>query len=198
MPHIVLLGDSVFDNGAYVQGGPDVVKQLASIAPPGWQATLGARDGAVISDVKTQLDRIPADASHLVISAGGNDELRESSVLDEPARSVAEAIAKLAAARDRFRSDYAAMLDLIATRRLRTAICTIYEPRFPEPFRRRIAAAALTLLNDCITREAFSAAPHCPLPEFRCRRYGIPVLLGGAAPSAAFAVVLVLLLGWLR
>lgn len=157
MPHIVLLGDSVFDNGAYVQGGPDVVKQLASIMPPGWQATLWAsRDGAVISDVKTQLDRIPADASHLVISAGGNDALRESSVLDEPARSVAEAIAKLAAARDRFQSDYAAMLDVIATRRLPTAICTIYEPRFPEPIRRRIAAAALTMLNDCITREAFS------------------------------------------
>jgi hypothetical protein len=155
MPHIVLLGDSVFDNGAYVHGGPDVVTQLASISPPGSQATLQARDGALISDVKLQLERLPADASHLVISAGGNDALRESSVLDEPARSVADAIAKLAAARDRFQSDYAAMLDLAATRRLPTAVCTIYEPRFPEPFRRRIAAAALTLLNDCITRAAF-------------------------------------------
>ena len=28
MKHIVLLGDSIFDNAAYVAGGPDVVKQL--------------------------------------------------------------------------------------------------------------------------------------------------------------------------
>ena len=28
MPHVVLLGDSIFDNGAYTQGGPDVITQL--------------------------------------------------------------------------------------------------------------------------------------------------------------------------
>jgi hypothetical protein len=31
MKHIVLLGDSIFDNGAYVNGGPDVVTQLKPI-----------------------------------------------------------------------------------------------------------------------------------------------------------------------
>lgn len=30
MAHIILLGDSIFDNGVYVPGGPDVVKQLRS------------------------------------------------------------------------------------------------------------------------------------------------------------------------
>ena len=38
---------------------------------------------------------------------------------------------------------------------LPTAICTIYEPRFPETDRRRLVATALAVLNDCITREAF-------------------------------------------
>src|SRR5688572_7849286 len=47
MNHIVLLGDSVFDNAAYVAGSPDVVRQLREIVPPGWRATLQARDGAV-------------------------------------------------------------------------------------------------------------------------------------------------------
>jgi hypothetical protein len=45
--HIVLLGDSIFDNGAYVSGGPDVVAQLRSRLPQGWEATLLAVDGAV-------------------------------------------------------------------------------------------------------------------------------------------------------
>ncbi|WP_236960769.1 hypothetical protein [Methylobacterium durans] len=36
------------------------------------------------------------------------------------------------------------------------AICTIYDPRYPDPQRRRLAGAALSLLNDIITREAFA------------------------------------------
>jgi hypothetical protein len=70
-------------------------------------------------------------------------------------RSVAEALEKISAASDRFRRNYAAMLDDVAKRGLPTAISTIYEPRFPDPERRRLAATALAILNDCITREAF-------------------------------------------
>jgi len=29
-PEVVLLGDSIFDNGVYVAGGPDVRQQLAA------------------------------------------------------------------------------------------------------------------------------------------------------------------------
>ena len=39
---------------------------------------------------------------------------------------------------------------------LPTAICTIYEARFPEPDPRRRAAAALMLINDCIMRQGFA------------------------------------------
>jgi hypothetical protein len=35
MAHIILLGDSIFDNGVYVPGGPDVVKQLRQVLPAG-------------------------------------------------------------------------------------------------------------------------------------------------------------------
>jgi AraC-like DNA-binding protein len=42
MIHIVLLGDSIFDNAAYVAGGPDVVRQLRDTLPSGWRATLNA------------------------------------------------------------------------------------------------------------------------------------------------------------
>jgi hypothetical protein len=50
MRHVVLLGDSIFDNKAYTSGGPDVVTQLQGILPSGWRATLGAIDGATTED----------------------------------------------------------------------------------------------------------------------------------------------------
>jgi hypothetical protein len=127
MTHTVLLGDSVFDNGAYVRGDPDVVRQLRPLLPGG-SATLLAVDGAVLADVPRQLAGLPEDATHLVVSAGGNDALLASGVLDGPARSVAS--------------------------RRPTAVCTIYDPRYPDPARRRLAATALAVLNDVVTREA--------------------------------------------
>ena len=45
MAHIVLLGDSVFDNAAYVPGDPDVRTQLQEKLPKKWKATLLAIDG---------------------------------------------------------------------------------------------------------------------------------------------------------
>ena len=33
MGHVVLLGDSVLDNGAYVGAGPDVVSQVREVVP---------------------------------------------------------------------------------------------------------------------------------------------------------------------
>lgn len=42
MPHVALLGDSIFDNAAYVAGGPDVAWQLRERLPEGWRATLNA------------------------------------------------------------------------------------------------------------------------------------------------------------
>jgi lysophospholipase L1-like esterase len=161
MNHIVLLGDSIFDNAAYVAGGPDVVRQVRELLPAGWRATLNAVDGAVIADVPQQLQRLPADASHLVVSVGGNDALGEAALLDQKVDSVAEALELITQVRERFRSRYARMLDQVVDRRLPFAVCTIYEPRFPEPMRRRLAATALTALNDAITREAFARKVDC-------------------------------------
>jgi len=45
--YLVLLGDSVFDNAAYVAAGaPDVVRQVRQRLPQGWGATLAAVDGS--------------------------------------------------------------------------------------------------------------------------------------------------------
>lgn len=76
MPHVVLVGDSIFDNAAYTEGGPDVVSQVRALLPPGWEATLLAVDGAITDDVAGQLGRLPEQATRLVLSVGGNNALQ--------------------------------------------------------------------------------------------------------------------------
>ncbi len=161
MTHVVLLGDSIFDNGAYVRRGePDVVAQVRAKLPSGSKATLCAVDGAVTTGVAHQVPRTPADASHLVVSVGGNDALRNSGILREQARSVAEVMSRFADVRDEFARNYRAMLDAILERRLPTALCTIYDARFPEPQEQRLVVTALSIFNDVITREAFTRRLH--------------------------------------
>jgi hypothetical protein len=157
MSHLVLLGDSIFDNAAYVAGGPDVVKQLRARLPAGWRATLRAVDGSVTSGVERQLSQLPPDASHLVVSVGGNDALGYASILEAGARSVAEAVDRLATVRERFGQDYQRMLDRVLAHGLPTAVCTIYDTRIPEP-RWRLIVTALSVFNDVITRAAFARA----------------------------------------
>jgi GDSL-like Lipase/Acylhydrolase family len=156
MIHIALLGDSVIDNKAYVGPGPDVAEQVRMLVPKQWGVTPLAIDGAVASSVLRQLDHLPTNATHVVISAGGNDALGEASVLDASAQSVAEVLMRLASVQDRFRETYARLLDAVQRRKLPTAVCSVYEPRFPDPLRRRVSAVALSVINDVITREAFS------------------------------------------
>jgi hypothetical protein len=155
MPHVVLLGDSIFDNAAYVRGGPDVVRQLRDILPTEWSASLLAVDGAVTRSVAGQLTRVPEGATNLVVSVGGNDALGASGMLRTAVRSVAEAVSLLAQAQDRFARDYDKMADAVLARGLPTALCTIYDtpPSAPD---HRIIKAALSLFNDRISRAAFS------------------------------------------
>jgi hypothetical protein len=155
MNHVVLLGDSIFDNAAYVSGGPDVVAQLRAALPRDSRATLLARDGAVTAGVRDQLARVPPDATHLVVSVGGNDALGQVGVLDQGAASVAEALERIASIRERFHAAYAAMLDAVLARGLPVAACTIYDARFGDARRQRIVVTALAAFNDAITREAF-------------------------------------------
>jgi hypothetical protein len=130
--HVILLGDSIFDNAAYAVGAPDVVRQVRQGLPEGSKATLAAVDGSKIRDVRQQLRRVPSDATHLVLSVGGNNALGSSDFLDAPARSAAEALSGLADIGESFERGYLAMLTDVLTHELPTAICTVYYPRFPD------------------------------------------------------------------
>ena len=163
--HVVLLGDSIFDNAAYVAGAPDVVQQVRQELPRGSKATLLAVDGSRIGDVHQQLRRVPEDATHLVLSVGGNDALGSSDFLSAPARSTAEALSGLSDIGERFERGYLAMLTDVLAHGLPTAICTVYYPRFPDATLQKVAVAALTVFNDSIIRAAF--AHGLPLLDLR-------------------------------
>ena len=82
MKHLVLLGDSIFDNASYVPGEASVVQQVREALGEQWYVTLRAVDGDVTADVAARLERLPGDATHLMVSVGGNDALRHSHILD--------------------------------------------------------------------------------------------------------------------
>src|SRR4051794_38068886 len=87
--HVVLLGDSIFDNGAYTAGHPDVITHLRRLLPPDWRATLCAVDGATTHTLASQLRCVPDEASDIVVSIGGNDVLQNTDLLTAPAVSSA-------------------------------------------------------------------------------------------------------------
>ena len=96
MPHVVLLGDSIFDNGRYTGGGPDVVSQVRQLLGKLSSATLLAVDGSTTEDIASQLERVPGDASHLVLSVGGNDAIMKSDIPHRAAASTTDALAVFA------------------------------------------------------------------------------------------------------
>jgi lysophospholipase L1-like esterase len=151
MVHVVLLGDSIFDNARYVPGHLDVARQLAADLGSDGKVTLLAIDGNVTADVERQLTRLPNDATHLAVSVGGNDALRSSGLLVEPARTVAGAIDRLRQVLDQFREDYHSMLSAVGRANLPTVVCTIYDSI---PGLEPAAVTALNGFNDVILRSA--------------------------------------------
>jgi len=154
MPHVVLVGDSILDNGAYTLGGPDVVSQFRGLLPPGWDATLLAIDGATTDHVAGQLDLLPTDATHLVLSVGGNNALMHVGILDAQVSSMTQAVEALADIASVFETRYrvavAACLDIGRP----LTVCAIYNGRFSDRRFQRIASTMLTVFNDAIIRVA--------------------------------------------
>jgi hypothetical protein len=153
--HVVLLGDSIFDNAVYVPGGPSVIEHLRRVLPTGWKATLLAIDGATMSFVERQLQQIPADATHLALSVGGNDALGYSGfILSEPTDSYASALTGIAKIRDEFSNEYRQILTDVRATGLPLAVCTIYDsiPGLLPP-----ESAGLSIFNDVITRHVIAA-----------------------------------------
>jgi hypothetical protein len=165
MSHLILLGDSIFDNAAYTDGGPDVVTQLNEVLPAGWAVSLLAIDGSTTDDVAGQVGCLPSDATHLVLSVGGNDALQHAHRLSAPASSTEEAIGLLADLAEQFEHDYRAAVQACLRPGLPLTICTIYNGNFPDPAYQRLVTTALAVYNDAILRVAI--AQRLPVIDLR-------------------------------
>jgi hypothetical protein len=154
MKHIVLLGDSIFDNAVYVPGEPAIIDQLRVELPGDWQATLLAVDGHVTQNVSEQLQSLPVDASDLVISVGGNDALGHAHLVND-VESEEQLTRLLKEVLPEFRRQYATMLDAVMELSLHTTVCTIYDQcPFPEAKWRQLVPVALDAFDDIIQEEA--------------------------------------------
>jgi hypothetical protein len=162
MSHVVLLGDSIFDNAKYVPGRPSLIEQLQRSISHGSRATLLAQDGATVEDVPRQLRQCPNDATHLVLSVGGNDALSASHLLRESVVTVSEALGVLGQALREFETLYQQLIDTLVATQRPLVICTIYDsiPGLELPDH-----TALRGFNEIITRTAF--AKRLPLIDLR-------------------------------
>ncbi len=154
MKNIVLLGDSILDNAAYTGGGPDVAAQLHLLMSNADSVALLATDGDRTVDVGRQLKRVPAGATHLVLSVGGNDALMHSDFLMEEASSVAEVLLRARALADAFGVAHCEVLNTLLKTGLPFAVCTIYDCNFADPQMARLVGTALALFNEAIIRNA--------------------------------------------
>jgi hypothetical protein len=112
-------------------GGADVISQVRQLLPAGWQASLLAVDGSTTEDVPSQLHRMPPDASHLVLSVGGNDALMNANVLHMPADSTSQAIGTLADISKQFEERYRKAVNECKRLELPLTLCTIYNGVLP-------------------------------------------------------------------
>lgn len=152
--HIVLLGDSIFDNQAYTAGEPDVVSHLSQQLPTPWRATLRAVDGAATNQLKAKCSHFPSDASHAVVSIGGSDAIMNSDLLSTPVTSTADSLILFGKRVSLFESQGRAALGRVQALGLPIIVCTIYNGCFP-PAEAELTRVALMTFNDVILRVAF-------------------------------------------
>lgn len=154
--HILLLGDSVIDNQRYVPRGPAVAQQLRdAISARGetWRVTQRALDGAVMADVhENQLFGLPADASLIVLSVGGNDGLQFMNQLSNSLWHLTKMWEFLV----NFERQYDALVTRIRTAHVSIGlvVCTIYQPQFKHWGPAALGNIGVPLLNRIIRRVA--------------------------------------------
>jgi len=149
--HLVLAGDSIFDNDGYVYGAAGVIEQLRTTLPAHCRATKIAVDGDCIRHVDEQLNNLPADATDLIVSVGGNDARKNASLLSHVTKPD-DLKGFLAQPLQDFRVEYAQMLERIEKTKLqllpqrRNGLTSPYCP-YRMSVRRRMTSRRFHRLN---------------------------------------------------
>lgn len=127
-----------------------VIDQVREELPAGWRASLLAIDGNVAGDVFAQIQRLPADVTHLALSVGGNDALGVLDQIHSPTPlPMLHALKVLADVQQRFEAQYMMVVDALIGTGKPLLMCTIYYgvPGLPHELR-----SALSLYNDVSVR----------------------------------------------
>jgi len=153
--HIVLLGDSTLDNGRYLnlgRGELSVEKQLTKrCAEHGWDMTVLAQDGSMLEDVRQrQLPLIPECATHIVLSASGNDLLALLNQMVVSNFTLASVYSAVVAGLKRVAESYKDILQTLKSTGRHLACCTVYRPNFNHLFFKTLAIFSLGLHNSRI------------------------------------------------
>lgn len=179
MKHIILAGDSIFDNGSYVKSDePDVGKQLQEILDENDKVTMLAIDGDIIRGVANQLKRLPEDATHLFISVGGNDALLRLQTFNNPVSNIGEGFYNFYSIKQEFERMYGEMLSHVKSYNIKTTFCTIYHPRFSNNNLVRISEYFPTSINSDVLQQITMTA----LPIFNdiifqeAVKFGYPIM----------------------
>ncbi len=149
---LVLLGDSILDNGPYTMPEPDTTAHLERLLLPDWSVHRVARDGATLGDMPVQLGELASHCTAAVLSVGGNDATRHIGVLDQRVSSSQQVLETLLMIAEEFGQHYETVVRAVAKRAGRTLLCTIYEVPLEPPIYARLARVPLALLNDRIVR----------------------------------------------
>ena len=156
---VVLLGDSIIDNGAYVRTGePDVAQQLQTLLPRD-AVVKRAVDGANSADVLASQTAEVERAELIILSAGGNDALEHIDLLEAGTETTTqEVLVRLWSIREEFRRSYAALLDRLALARRPVLVLTVYNPCFHghgfDAAYQQAAESAVSIIDDVIQQEA--------------------------------------------
>jgi lysophospholipase L1-like esterase len=153
---IILLGDSVIDNGAYVRPGePEVTKQLQALLPE-HAVIKRALDGAVCADVLSSQVANLESTDRIILSAGGNDALQHIDLLEAATATTAkDLLVRLWTVREDFRRNYEALLDHLEGRPV--LALTVYNPCFDghgmDGTYQQAAETAVSIFDDVIQQE---------------------------------------------
>jgi len=129
--NITLLGDSVFDNGSYLNKGEKTAPELLNTKFMNRFSMLATDGATTTSVIASQIPKIKKNTNKIFVSIGGNDLLGYSHLLDEKNTKTIKKI--VANARRKFAIDYETMLQSLKRTRIPIAIFTIYYGEFPSP-----------------------------------------------------------------
>lgn len=154
-PHVVLLGDSTLDNARHLDldaGEMSVEGQLSKrCAEKGWEFTLLARDGSTLDDVaRQQLPFIPDEATHLVLSASGNNLLGLLNEMADSHWSLGSMASSIGQGLPQVADNYRRLLQAMKSSGCHMACCTVYRPQFKHIFLRTLATMSLGVHNSRI------------------------------------------------